>query len=151
MKNILVVFCLMSISASSFAMHAYGEDSCIAQMINGQTLEIGISNGEPANPHKIINRDNSSDELTFVEFRGAPVGGNEKNEELVLKSKGDRNIIKRKTDDGCFRGFESTSTRQATVVSVSKKLAEQYGLSKDTLLNFVCFTSSSSPSGNNCK
>lgn len=91
-----------------------------------------------------------SNEPTYVEFRGTPVGGNEEGSALVLQSKGDKNIVSRKTDDGCFQGYERTSTRQATVISVSKELAKKYNLSKKTVLNFVCFTSASAPIGNDC-
>ena len=150
MKKTILTMAVMALSNSAFAMHAYGEDHCIAQMMNGQTLEISLQNGGPADSHIIVDGNGGSNEPIYVEFRGAPVGGNEDGGTLVLQSKGDKNVLNRKTDDGCFQGFERTSTRQATVISASKELAKKYGLSKKTVLNFVCYTSASAPVGNNC-
>lgn len=151
MKNVIGTLCLMLISSSAFAMHAYGEDNCTAKMINGTTLEIAISNGQPANPHKIVSTDGESSNIETVEFKGAPIGGDEEGSDLVLQTISDNNVASRKTDDGCFEGYERTSTRTAKVASISTKLKKIYGISKGSTVRFVCYTSASAPTGNNCQ
>lgn len=150
MKKMIAVLSLMTISSSAFAMHAYGEDSCVAKLINGSTLEIRIANGEPANPHYIVNRINDAAELETVEFKGTAVGGNEQGSELVLRSTSEKNVVTKKSSDGCFEGYERTSTRTAEVLSISEKLKATYAIKKGTQVNFVCFTSESAPAGKNC-
>ena len=129
-------------------MHAYGEDSCTAAMINNTSLEIVLANGQPASPHKILNRE--SDAFVGVEFKDAPLGGDEKDGALVLQQLSEANVVSRKTSDGCFEGYERTSTRQARVESVTAELAKTYELKKGMTLNFVCYTSFSAPTGQSC-
>ncbi|MBC7457586.1 MAG: hypothetical protein H7235_04865 [Bdellovibrionaceae bacterium] len=151
MKKMIAILSLMTISSSAFAMHGYGEDSCVAKMINGSTLEIQIANGEPVNPHYIPNRSDDQADMVTVEFKGAPVGGNEQGSELVLQLKSDKDTSSRKTSDGCFEGYEKTSNRVAEVQSISSKLNQSYGIKKGTKVYFVCYTSASAPTGKHCQ
>lgn len=153
MKKVILAFSVLVSSHSALAMHAYGNDNCIAKTITGETLEIDLANGQPANPHYIVNRDQKDNaEIQWVEFRGAALGNeeDERGSELVLQSKGDLNVVTKKVSDGCFEGQKSTSTRAATVISVSKKIAEAYGIKKGQTLQFSCYEYFSAPTGNKC-
>lgn len=151
MKTALLTISLLMFSHAAMAMHAYGEDSCVAQTSDNSTLKIQLANGEPADPHIIIDQDNS-DIRYDVAFQGSAMGNDEGNSgDLVLKSKGDTHIVSKRTSDGCFEGAEATSAREAVVLSVSKTLAEKYGLKKGQVLNFSCFFSDSAPTGKHCQ
>jgi hypothetical protein len=151
MKKMIAFLSLLSISLPALAMHSYGEDNCIAKMLNGSTLELVITNGQPTNPHKLIDRVNDSTDFTTVEFKGAPMGGDEQGSELVLEKTSEKNINSRKVSDGCLEGYERTSTRTALVKSISKKLSEKFDLKEGNSVQFVCYTSFGAPTGEKCE
>jgi hypothetical protein len=150
MKKTIATLALLSLSSSAFAMHAYGTDDCIAKLIGGQTLEIDLANGEPANSHRIVN--DSSDTIFFVNYDRIVDGNdvNPKDASLVLLTKSEGNIVKRKVDDGCFQGEESTFTRSVVVDSIDSIVKENYELKKGQKIHFVCRSSYSAPTGNGC-
>jgi hypothetical protein len=145
MKKIFAVLSLICLSSSAFAMHAYATDDCIAKMMKGQTLEIDLANGQPADPHKIVNT--NSDEWLQVSYQGDDY---KEGSVLVLADVKNANVLSRKTDDGCFQGEERTFTRTAQVQTVSTPVAKTYGLKKGMTLHFVCSGSESYPTGNHC-
>jgi len=150
MKKTLLTISVLMFSHAALAMHAYGEDTCTAQLGSEVSLKIELSNGEPADNHMIVDLNNSDIRYDVV-FNGAPMGVDDGgNGDLVLKSKGDTHVVTKNTSDGCFEGSESTSAREAVVVSVSKKLAQAYGIKKGQVLNFSCYYDHQEPSGSHC-
>lgn len=154
MKNLIAALSVLLTSYSALAMHAYGNDNCIAKTLQGATLEIDLANGRPANPHQIIDREQSNnDEFQAVEFKGTNLGNEEEESNspvLSLQSKGDTNLVSEKVSDGCFEGYQQTSTRAATVLAVTQKISDKYGIKTGQTLQFVCYEYYTAPTGKDC-
>jgi len=154
MKTTIFSILVLTASSNAFAMHAYGEDDCVAMAPRGRQIAIKFSNTGPLDPH-IIDAQNLSlkdGEMLWVNFGSADAGVDEpvKTAALSLQVLKETKISEGKLDDGCFQGERSTVSRSAVVVNASKRIKDLFDLRKGDKLVFSCYVDYQAPTGSKC-
>ena len=154
MLKALGIMTLILAAQTASAMHAYGDDSCVAMTPRGQQISIKLSNTGPLDPHMIESTglNLKIDEMLWVNFGSANLGVDEpvKTASLSLKVLSETKTSEGKLDDGCFQGDRSTSVRSTVVVNASKRVQDLFDLRNGDRLTFSCYIDFQAPTGAHC-
>jgi hypothetical protein len=143
MKNLILTLVVLVAVQNTFAASSSVIDSCVAKTIKGEEIRLEHS-GYTGDSH-YIETANSADDIEEVAFNGSRFGGEAANPVLVLKQVKEGNFVSNKSNSEGYVVTASTSTRVATVESVKRFVADQYGIRKGMTLFFVCYTSLTTP------